>query len=356
MLKNENKYVNSSLNNNMKKAYKYRGGIGVFDQEGHSIFERDVNTLVNNQIYLPTVDLLNDPTEGFYNDFDITSLLDVFKDYSQNVKKQYAEFLDKLTQKGVYSLSNNINNELLWAYYGSGHTGFAIEYDIDVLKKSLNHNQYFQFIYDFDVDYKKSIPNADISILSGKNKDVTPVLKVFLGTKSLSWKHEEEYRLIVEEKGLFDIDYRAVTGIYFGCRMQDSEINFIMEKLKGRDYRYYKMRLVEQTYKFQPESIDDKYIDTPKYHANELTYDIDELLLPEDILGKEAYAYKDRLVEALEIVKHEPLINKIYIANISIESGNPIFIIWAYTNTKAPPVKEFRFGLDKNGVLVRMKN
>ena len=82
MLKNENKYVNSSLNNNMKKAYKYRGGIGVFDQEGHSIFERDVNTLVNNQIYLPTVDLLNDPTEGFYNDFDITSLLDVFKDYS----------------------------------------------------------------------------------------------------------------------------------------------------------------------------------------------------------------------------------------------------------------------------------
>ena len=64
----------------------------------------------------------------------------------------------------------------------------------------------------------------------------------------------------------------------------------------------------------------------------------------------------DRLVEALEIVKHEPLINKIYIANISIESGNPIFIIWAYTNTKAPPVKEFRFGLDKNGVLVRMKN
>lgn len=60
---------------------------------------------------------MNDPTEGFYNDSGITSLLDVFKDYFQNVKKQYAEFLEKLTQKGVYSLSNNINNELLWAYY-----------------------------------------------------------------------------------------------------------------------------------------------------------------------------------------------------------------------------------------------
>lgn len=340
----------------MKKAYKYRGGIGMFDQDGQSIFERDVNTLVDNQIYLPTIDSLNDPTEGFYNDTAITSLLDVFNNHSQKVKKQYAGFLDKLTEKGVYSLSNNINNELLWAYYGSGHMGFAIEYDIDILKESLNHNQYFPFIYDFNVEYKKSIPNADISILFGKNKDVIPALKVFLGTKSLSWKHEEEYRLIVEKKGLLDIDYRAVTGIYFGYRMQDSEINFIMEKLKGRDLRYYKMRLAEQEYRFQPESIDDKYIDAPKYHANELDYDLDELLLPEDILGKEAYVYKERLVEALEIVKHEPLINKIYIANISIESGNPIFIIWAYTNTKAPPVKEFRFGLDKNGVLVRMKN
>lgn len=83
----------------MKKVYEYRGGIGVFDQEGQSIFERDVNTLVNNQIYLPTVDLLNDPTEGFYNDSDITSLLDVFKDYSQNVKKQLCGIFRKTHSK-----------------------------------------------------------------------------------------------------------------------------------------------------------------------------------------------------------------------------------------------------------------
>lgn len=97
----------------MKKAYKYRGGVGMFDQEGQSIFERDINTLVNNQIYLPTKNDLNDPTEGFYNDLPITSFLDVLNEYSQKVKRQYAELLDKLTQKGVYSLSNNINNELL---------------------------------------------------------------------------------------------------------------------------------------------------------------------------------------------------------------------------------------------------
>ena len=61
----------------MKKAYKYRGGIGVFDHEGQSTFERDVNTLVNNQIYLPSKDDLNDPTEGFYNDSFINDILKV---------------------------------------------------------------------------------------------------------------------------------------------------------------------------------------------------------------------------------------------------------------------------------------
>ena len=47
----------------MTKAYKYRGGRGILDKYGESIFERDVTTLVNNQLYLPTKDGLNDPTK-----------------------------------------------------------------------------------------------------------------------------------------------------------------------------------------------------------------------------------------------------------------------------------------------------
>lgn len=52
----------------MTKAYKYRGGQGILDKDSKSIFERDVATLVNNQLYLPTKDGLNDPTEGVYED------------------------------------------------------------------------------------------------------------------------------------------------------------------------------------------------------------------------------------------------------------------------------------------------
>lgn len=123
---------------NMRKCYKYRGGIGVFDKNGKSIFDRDVSTLANNQIYLPTKSELNDPTEGFCSDYKIISLIEVLKRFSGDVKKQYQGLLEKFSQIGIYSLSNNVTNELLWAYYGGGHTGFAIEYDIDTLKDSLN--------------------------------------------------------------------------------------------------------------------------------------------------------------------------------------------------------------------------
>lgn len=337
----------------MTKGYKYRGGIGILDKEGKSIFERDVNTIGNNQVYLPTKDELNDPTEGFYNDEAIIQLLETLKDYSSEVKKQYRGLLDKFETIGVYSLSKNNDNELLWAYYASGHTGFAIEYDIDILKESLNHNVYFQFVFDFDVDYVKRIPQVDISVLHGKDSNL--MLKTYLGSKSLSWKHEDEYRLIFEGKGLFDIDYRAITGIYFGYRMHENEVDFIMDKLKGRGLSYYKMELIENSYKFKPKKIEDKYIGAPKYIANNIDYNIDELLMPANLLGEEAYSYKDKLIQALEIVKHEPLIKEIYIATINMDAGEPLFIIWAYTKSGIPASKEFNFKLNDKGEVYRVK-
>ncbi len=338
--------------NNYK--YKFRGGIDSFDKEGKSLFERDIETLVNNRIYLPTKDMLNDPTEGFYNDSSIISFLDIFKEYSNNVRLAYKGLRDKFSKVGVYSLSNRVDNELLWAYYGSGHYGFAIEYNIDILKESINHNKYFQFIFDFDVDYVENIPKADLSIFKGKSTNET--LKIYLGSKSLSWEHEKEYRLIVDDNGLFDIDYRAVKGIYFGYRMEDTEIDYIMNKLKGRALKYYKMNLIEESYKFQPEKIEDRYLDSPKYIVNNLSYNVEDLLITEEFLGKEAYVYKDKLIEAIEIVKYEPLITKIYIATISMEHGSPEFRIFAYTKSGIPPTKSFFFKLDTNNELVKIDN
>lgn len=325
----------------MRKAYKYRGGRGVFDKDGRSIFERDVTTLMNNQLYLPTKDNLNDPTEGLYGDDALRLFFNAFSEYSHNVEDQYNKFTDKFSNVGVYSLSKTFDNELLWAYYAGGHTGFAIEYDIDILEQTLNYNKYAKQLYKFDVEYLNDVPQIDISTFSG-NKTIE-MLKRFIGTKSLSWEHEKEVRLIFESTGYLDIDFRAVTAIYFGSRMPDDDIDFIMEKLKGRRLRYYKMVHIINSYRFEAKEIEDKYPDAPRYVAQSISYDIDNLLLCGALTEDEKEIYKNYFIDALEMVKSDPIVKEFYLATISYIEGEPILKIFGYTKIPTAPVKSFEF-------------
>lgn len=114
------------------------------------------------------------------------------------------------------------------------------------------------------------------------------------------------------------------------------------------------MDLIDQSYKFSPKEIEDKYIDAPKYIANKLSYSVEDLFITEDFLGVEAYAYKDKLIEAIELVRYEPLIKAIYIATIGMDDGKPIFKIFADTNSGLPPTKAFFFKLGNNNELIKI--
>lgn len=330
----------------MSKLYKYRGGRGILDKDGKSIFERDVTTLVNNQLYLPTKDGLNDPTEGVYGDDALKMFFNVFSKYSHNVEEQYNKFTEKFGKVGVYSLSKTFDNELLWAYYASGHTGFVIEYDIDILEQSLNYNVYAQQLYKFDVEYLNDVPQIDISTIRGD--EIVEMLKRFIGTKSSSWAHEKEVRLIFENTGLFEIDYKAVTAIYFGCRMPDSDIDYIMKKLKGRGLKYFKMVNVNNSYRFEAKEVEDKYSNAPKFVANCVFYDIDNLLLCGGLNEEEISTYKNYFINALEMVKDDPNITEFYLATISYNQQGPILKIFGYTKNPLAPVKPFEFRVGDN--------
>jgi hypothetical protein len=337
----------------MSKAYKYRGGRGILDKDGESIFERDVTTLVNNQLYLPTKDGLNDPTEGVYGDDALRIFFNAFSEYSHNVEEQYNKFTEKFGKVGVYSLSKTFDNELLWAYYASGHTGFAIEYDIDILEQSLNYNSYAQQLYKFDVEYLNDVPQIDISTIRGN--EIVEMLKRFIGTKSSSWAHEKEVRLIFENTGLFEIDFKAVTAIYFGCRMPDGDINYIMEKLKGRGLKYFKMVNVNNSYRFEAKEIEDKYSGAPKYVGNCVSYDIDNLLLCGGLNEEEMATYKSYFINALEMIKDDPNITEFYLATINYNQHEPILRIFGNTKNPLAPVKPFEFRVEDNSKVLRIK-
>ncbi len=328
------------------KAYKYRSGISA----GEDIFERDVNTMFENKIYAPDKDNLNDPMECLIDDRNLITSLSSDVRFVK-VREAYWGFKDKIASSGIFSLSRSFTNEILWSNYSNSHSGFCIEYDTETIKHSLNYNEYVKLLFNVNVDYN-DIPIIDINSFKEIYNDSDKMIQIYLGTKTKRWENEEEIRLVFDKFGLYEIDYRAITSIYFGCRMQDDQINFIMEKMKGRGLKYYKMEMIPNQYGLNRIPLEDKFSYAEPYFANNLDYDANAWWLTKEYMG-ETYVYKDKLIEALDIVKKEPLIKEIYQASI-IKATIPIIKIFTYTNNRIAPVKIFQFKIDCNGKVIKI--
>lgn len=336
----------------IKKLYKYRSGVGSLDNNGHSIFKRDVKTLAENKLYAPTVYELNDPSE---NHVDDKKVFDFYKNiYTKNeLYPELVKMKEMFSNLGIYSLSKNFNNELLWAYYASGHRGFVIEYDFDLLYSSFQYVDWETTCHCIEVKYSNCIPKIKDPWHLRKllNPKYFEILSLYLGNKSKNWKHEEEVRFILEGRGLIECDYRAVTAIYFGCRMEKAEIIYIMNKLKGRNVKYYKMAL-ENNYKLNAVRIRDRYISADPYEIHNIDYD--KQILTEEFL-KDGYIYASKVKQAVEITCKQPLVKKVLAARVRKENDN-ITIEVIVKTTGIYFLKEFRFILTSHDEIVLMED
>ena len=125
---------------------------------------------------------------------------------------------------GIFSLSKTVFNELLWAYYTNGHKGFCIEYDFEQLQKSFPDGLLQST---FEVQYNNDTPEFSINSIIN----------------------------YLENDGLFEISPESVTGIYFGLRMSESDKELIKKTLKGRNIKYYQMKLKPNSYLLEAELI-----------------------------------------------------------------------------------------------------
>lgn len=316
-------------------VYKYRSGRGSKDSEGRDIFERDIELLSKDSIYIPTVEQLNDPAEALVdvNDFKaILSFCKVFgvNDSIKNVEDQFSKFYSGIRSAGIYSLSKKNDNELMWAYYASGHTGYAIIFDTDVLSKSFGHVQ-FGGMYEFDVNYSNKLPQFDITKI-GK-EDIVKTLSCFLGNKSKAWEHEAEHRLVFDKGGrCLKIDYRAIKGFVFGYRMEEEDIDYVMNLFSGRGLEYYKVKRKDNSYKLFKERLADKYPNATLYSPNHVEYDIEELLKNDKFIGGSGYEYRQFVEQALCVVSREPFVMGISHIVVTDDQKWPHIMIWTEWN------------------------
>ena len=299
-------------------AYKYRPGRGTKDSEGRDVFMRDLELLSQDTIYVPTVEQLNDPAEALMDDSIFENQLRLFRrlgagDSVKLVEKSFRDLYDSIRSSGIYSLSKNIDNELMWAYYSSGHTGYAIIFDTDVLARSFDYGKWGG-MYELEKNYSSKLPRFDMAKIGGK--DLGKALSCFVGTKSKAWEHEKEQRLVFDKGGRsIKIDYRALKGFVSGCRMCDEDINYVMQTFSGRSFEYYQVELKGDTYKLSLKRLADKYPTPEVYCPNQIAYDIDELLEADKFIEGVGYKYREFVEEALDKVSREPSVTGILVGS-----------------------------------------
>jgi len=144
----------------------------------------------------------------------------------QLLNKQYSSF-------GICSLSANPKSLPMWAYYGDSHKGLCIGIKTSTIAQ---HQRYLIksniLLMLHKVFYTKKIPIVHFGINTNFDND-KEILKT-LYTKSINWKHEEEYRLIFEKyfskSYLFGTD--AIAEVIIGNRANKKNIISLLKELK----------------------------------------------------------------------------------------------------------------------------
>ena len=205
-------------------------------------FNRDINTITNNQIWFSGLESLNDPFEKVY----ATEILDksdnneeVVKYLCIPVKKNIDEFFKKV---GILSLCRRKTNLVMWSHYSNNHKGYCIEYNLNQNELNSLNFEANDELFLFGVEYE----NKPIDYLSLPSK-----CQFYLRRKSKLWKYENEFRFISSKKGLHNVPENSITAIYLGADANEIVKNTLKNLCLDKKIKLYETILSENTYKLK---------------------------------------------------------------------------------------------------------
>jgi len=200
-----------------------------------NISEKIINEIINNSQseFNRFKDFVKKELESFLNQ-TIKTTIDSFREYTKNY--------------GVSCFSEKVDDILMWSYYADGHKGFCIEYETG----------FEPFQNSFKVNYVKTLQRVDLSKVMIRRNNPFELVQTLLGTKYINWCHEKEWRIIHTEKNKeYYLKPIALTGVYFGAKMNFTDFEIISLILKGQNpyTRLYRMKKVPGEFMVEPEEI-----------------------------------------------------------------------------------------------------
>jgi hypothetical protein len=136
--------------------------------------------------------------------------------------------------------SQSKDNLLMWAHYAEQHHGFCVEYDLALLERDCKLFDYiFPVVYTpedrpkhIDIKYLANLL-LELSLDIPQSEFTTDIWPMLL-TKSVDWRYEKEWRLIIPKQKMYGlslsqsgipvlqdkmVDFDCATAIYLGRRI-----------------------------------------------------------------------------------------------------------------------------------------
>jgi hypothetical protein len=159
--------------------------------------------------------------------------------------KRVNEMMDSLI--GVFTLTEDNTNILMWSHYADSHKGFCVEYDSQrLLQICYNYAKIGDFIVAIKVKYSSIYPQINPYKLNHDDEDYLDYMDC-LTVKSEVWSYEKEWRLIYSRHPNEALSFpdNIVKAIYFGVNCSDENINTVKNLTKEKKIipKFYKAEL-----------------------------------------------------------------------------------------------------------------
>lgn len=231
--------------------------------------------ILNSEFYFSSPLSFNDPFDCNLSYRKFYSKLELEKAYEKYIKESYSNkelwdngkivgLFEKSTKilverLGIFSMTSNVKEILMWSHYANEHKGLAFELDKNECTSFFEQRVSGRRILT-PIKYQNNY-----ELLSYFN-DAEREAEVLLTYKHKSWEYEDEYRIIdFQSNGLKKFDKKLIKKIFFGVKADESNIKKTIQlcQLNGfKHLEFKKAKLIPGKFALDFEDIDkNKYLD-----------------------------------------------------------------------------------------------
>ncbi|OCH36196.1 DUF2971 domain-containing protein [Aliivibrio fischeri] len=209
--------------------------------------------LLNSELWCASPMSLNDPFdaqfdyESFAQKVSSSSSVD---SYTKHLIHNASQVFDNV---GICSLSAQRDNQVMWSHYADEHRGLCIEFDIPKIMKLNNVLSLARVTYQSELPELKLVktfaPNSDALFIASAID--TSMFMNILTTKDVTWRYENEIRIIKPQYGAIKFTPDCIVSISFGIRTTERDMLSVKRLLSSQLYshiKWYKAKKSTVTY------------------------------------------------------------------------------------------------------------